>query len=230
MAQEIRSTIDPNLVMDRNHLYITLIRAQGTNHAQIIIEEIDGNGHILMRLAQLNGFNQQNTAFQTIATNAGLSGIWSGSGNVTVRGEVTIRNIPPLNLRFDARTQIWVVDRDVGMQMINAIQEEQNNPNAAPRFHLLGEHIGKKIQFFSSVATMRQNLVNGVNPEWSSNFLGSFVGGNAAGLFHIDNCFTWARDKLAICGIQLQMGVFEALFHVPLVSEVTDGRLQCSIQ
>lgn len=219
MAQEIRSTIDPNLVMDRNHLYITLIRAQGTNHAQIIIEEIDGNGHILMRLAQLNGFNQQNTAFQTIATNAGLSGIWSGSGNVTVRGEVTIRNIPPLNLRFDARTQIWVVDRDVGMQMINAIQEEQNNPNAAPRFHLLGEHIGRKILFFSSVATMKQNLVYGVNAEWISNFFGS-----------IDNCFTWARDKLAICGIQLQIGVFEALFKVPLVSEVTDGRLQCSIQ
>lgn len=160
------SRIDERVRVSKFTWAVTLITHEGSNgnHAKIIVEGLnDGfysheNPHIKNENTVKNG---------EIFT-------YMAEFNPPIKSQIFLSN---KKLKYDTRTEIWMVTSDKVKKMIESIEDESSLPEERQLFNYWG--IRSKIYKF--------------NPDDFWNFSGK-VG---------DNCFTWAQRKLRILNIDL---------------------------
>lgn len=171
------SEIDNRMLVSKFTWAVTLVTHGGDfdNHAQIVVEGLN-DGY----------FTLESSVFKT------MKPILTGEKFVylsDLKPPVRSGLLPPNNLLFATRTEIWMRDSNKVKEMMEAIQKEKNLPKGYLNFNSTGrESLLHKVPLINKLKRCK----------------------NAG-----DNCFTWARDKLQIVDINLGVSATGFVVTIP---------------
>lgn len=176
---EVEPISTPSIIDERVHVSkftwaVTLVTNSGTsgNHAEIIVEGIN------------DGFYDQEAPRIGAAQKVGIGEKFIHLADYAPRIQSGL--LSPDDLKYETRSEIWMVPSNKVQKMLEAIEKEKYLPADQRRpFNIWG--IGSKIYKYS--------------PKWTNPFSCSGKSG--------DNCFTWARDQLKMIDIDLGEGYMD---------------------